>query len=190
MGDYLETIWRLIIEQLRGIYVSQIEFLFVVGALFVLVPGFVIMKIKGSISKRKLFALYFLFVYTGIMLLITVFRRKPGSRYGIETRLNFGYFGGWYGLKQTAYCVLNVFLFVPFGFLVKIYRWNDKLIKGIVMSTLISFLMSFGIETIQLITKTGTFEVTDLVTNISGGFIGAVIAAIFVFAMNKRKRET
>lgn len=188
MSYYLSVTWNLIIEQLRGIYVAQIELLFIAGAIVILIPGYVLMRTKGNITTNGIFTAYFLFVYLGIILLITVFRRQPGSKVGqIETHLNFGYLNGsWYSLKQAAYSILNVLLFVPFGFLTRVLRSYDRAIKGTFMCMLLSFILSFGIETIQLITGTGTFEVTDLVTNVSGGLLGAIIASLLLFIFDRR----
>ena len=188
MSYYFTVIWGLIIEQLRGIYVSQIELLFIVGALVILIPGYILMKKNGNITPRGLFTAYFLFIYVGIILLITIFRRQPGSKVGyIETHLNFGYLeGGWYSRKQTLYSILNVLLFVPFGFLTRVLRKEEDNVRNVIMCTLISFLLSFGIEITQLITGTGSFEVTDLVTNLGGGFIGATIASLLLFILDRR----
>ena len=38
-----------------------------------------------------------------------------------------------------------------------------------------SFLTSFTIETLQLITGRGYFELTDMITNVSGGLLGVLI---------------
>lgn len=188
---YYQVAKGLIIEQLRGIYVSQVQLLFIVGALVILVPGFVFRRVKGGLSKRGIITTYFIFVYVGIILLITVFRREAGTRSGkVETHLNFGNIkGNWYNLRQSAYCALNVLMFVPFGFLVRILRWDDRAAKGAIMTTFISFMLSSGVEVIQLLSKTGTFEVTDLVTNTSGGFIGAVLGCLIVFCIGKRKKH-
>lgn len=75
--------------------------------------------------------------------------------------------------------VLNVFMFVPFGFLLSLRR-NKKLVNIIFYS----FLFSLFIETIQLLyVWSGSiayriFDVTDLITNTFGGCIGVVIYLI------------
>lgn len=50
----------------------------------------------------------------------------------------------------------------------------------IIKCTGISFLLSFLIETTQLITCRGTFQISDLVYNTLGGFIGSVIYIKFI----------
>lgn len=50
----------------------------------------------------------------------------------------------------------------------------------IIKCTGIAFLLSFLIETTQLITCRGTFQISDLVYNTLGGFIGSVIYIKFI----------
>ena len=57
------------------------------------------------------------------------------------------------------------------------------------MTVLTGFLTSFTIEFFQLTTKRGIFEVTDLVTNVSGTAIGAITAAIFIGIAAGRKQD-
>ena len=59
----------------------------------------------------------------------------------------------------------------------------------------ICFLFSLCIETLQLITKVGVFDVDDLMMNTVGGLIGWIIYCIIRFiyhkwkAKNKKKEE-
>lgn len=75
--------------------------------------------------------------------------------------------------------VLNVFMFVPFGFLLSLRR-NKKLVNIIFYS----FFFSLFIEIIQLLyVWSGSiayriFDVTDLITNTFGGGIGVIIYLI------------
>ncbi|MDE7309526.1 MAG: VanZ family protein [Lachnospiraceae bacterium] len=72
----------------------------------------------------------------------------------------------------------NVIMFIPFGILVPICFQK---IRGILKITLISFLASLFIETTQLYTHTGLFELVDLLNNTLGGIIGYLIYKIFYF---------
>lgn len=72
--------------------------------------------------------------------------------------------------------VLNVIMLMPFGFLYPLIK-N----KGIVMTVLLSFLFSLTIECTQLLSiywdslYVRSFDVTDLITNTIGGFVGYII---------------
>ena len=61
---------------------------------------------------------------------------------------------------------LNVLLFIPFGFLLRLPPWK---------SLMIGFLFSLAIEIAQLISGLGMFETDDLLTNTLGTWIGTVI---------------
>jgi glycopeptide antibiotics resistance protein len=64
---------------------------------------------------------------------------------------------------------LNVLLFMPLGYLIplsfsKVDRWWQVLLIG--------FLFSLLIETVQLITRLGWFDASDLLHNTLGALIG------------------
>lgn len=77
------------------------------------------------------------------------------------------------GHGSTYYLVegiLNVLLYVPFGFML---RANFKK-KRLCQIVLIGCLLSFSIETIQLIFCIGVFETDDIINNTLGTLLGGV----------------
>lgn len=77
----------------------------------------------------------------------------------------------------------NVIVFMPFGFLVPVlYREQRRDVKfsghyfrsGLFV-TWLGFLFSLGIETVQLMTKVGCFDVDDLFLNTLGVVLGYII---------------
>ena len=77
----------------------------------------------------------------------------------------------------------NVAAFMPFGFLVPVlYReqrkeatHNGHYFRSFLFVTVLGFLLSLGVETIQLVTKVGCFDVDDLMLNTSGVVLGYLI---------------
>lgn len=69
----------------------------------------------------------------------------------------------------------NVFAFSPFGFMIPII---SKRAKGVIAAVFSTFLFSLLIETCQLITKVGVFDVDDLLLNTTGGLIGYLVYRI------------
>lgn len=66
----------------------------------------------------------------------------------------------------------NFLVFSPVGFLIPIWRkWRTKT-TGCLRIIIYSFLFSLCIETLQLITRVGVFDVDDLFMNTVGGLIG------------------
>lgn len=75
--------------------------------------------------------------------------------------------------------LINVLAFVPIGFLMTgclfaEKRMNFRRIIGIV--SLIVFLLSLSIESLQWILRVGLFELTDIVLNTLGAIVGSAIA--------------
>jgi len=79
--------------------------------------------------------------------------------------------------------VLNVIMTIPFGFLFPlIKKENSKFLK----SVLYCFLLSLIIELLQpLINGFRSADITDLITNVTGGIIGYIFYLIFRPLTNK-----
>lgn len=77
----------------------------------------------------------------------------------------------------------NVAAFMPFGFLVPVmYREQRKDIvyhghyfRSLLFVTMLGFSFSLGVETVQLVTKVGCFDVDDLFLNTVGVILGYII---------------
>lgn len=69
----------------------------------------------------------------------------------------------------------NVIGFIPFGFILPVIsrRWRSGSL--IVLS---GFCLSFCVETIQLVTKVGCFDVDDLILNTAGAAAGYLLFAV------------
>lgn len=81
----------------------------------------------------------------------------------------------------------NVIGFVPFGLILPVVSRNAR---GFFFITFSGFALSLMVETIQLITKRGTFDVDDLVMNTLGTAMGYVIFAVSYLLYYKwRKRK-
>lgn len=83
--------------------------------------------------------------------------------------------------RNRVELISNVVVFVPFGFFLSESLSSLKRLgvwRQIGYVTLASFLLSLCIESMQLFFRVGFFEVTDLVLNTVGGFVGAGVALV------------
>lgn len=81
----------------------------------------------------------------------------------------------------------NVVGFVPFGLVLPIISRNSR---GFFFLTFSGFTLSLLVETVQLITKLGSFDVDDLLMNTLGTAIGyAIFAVCHLIYEKKRKRR-
>lgn len=79
----------------------------------------------------------------------------------------------------------NVVCFMPFGFILPLIsrrggKWYNTF--------LLSFLLSLGIETVQLVFKVGSFDVDDMFLNTMGGVIGYICVALFRYVRRKWRK--
>lgn len=90
---------------------------------------------------------------------------------------NIGYKAVWINLAG------NVVAFIPFGLFIgpvfarKLNLWQK---------VLLSFDFAMIVETIQLATRVGSFDVDDLMLNTVGGLIGALLYIAFLAIERKR----
>ena len=72
--------------------------------------------------------------------------------------------------------ILNVIMTIPFGFLFPLVHHKSGLLKTVFYT----FLLSLSIEIIQpLISGVRSSDITDIITNVIGGFIGYIFYLIF-----------
>ncbi len=78
----------------------------------------------------------------------------------------------------------NIVAFMPFGFLLPLVS-ERKTLAG--KATFATFLLSLSAEVLQLLSRTGAFDVDDLVLNTIGGFFGYLCYAILFGRRRKGK---
>ena len=120
-------------------------------------------------------------VYLSVVFYFTIVSRESSGEYKLELQpfktiidfINVDYDShGRYILREV---LVNIGLLMPFGFLLghpSFLPGTGIRLREVVF---LGFLTSLMIETLQLITKTGTFEVDDLIYNTLGCAIGYLI---------------
>lgn len=152
---------------------------------------------KGMEKKMATVALWIiLLVYLSVVFYFTIIGREPSDEYKMELMpfktiidfFNVGYDGhGRYILCQV---LSNILLLMPVGFILGFHStWlkNDVCIRKVI---LIGFLTSLSIENLQLISKTGTFEVDDLIYNTLGCTIGYFVCTGILSVCLQRENKT
>lgn len=142
-----------------------------------IVAGIVVAIVLSAVNDRRLkhsgrpipvASVTCYFMYLVIMLFITFLSRESGSRKGIDLQ----FLSTWgINARNKAFVVENVLLFIPYGF---VCAWAVKSARKFLVCTLYGFLTSLAIETMQLITQRGFFQIDDIVTNTLGAVIGFI----------------
>lgn len=122
-------------------------------------------------------------IYLALIILITLLSRESGSRKGADLEL----FSSWgINARNNAYVVENVLLFIPFGFLSCL---AIPKLRRLYRCTLFGGAVSLAIETIQLLTGRGFFQLDDILTNIIGAVLGSS-AFLIVKAIKKSVKSS
>ena len=90
-------------------------------------------------------------------------------------------------LQPLNHMLLNVAMFVPFGFLLplicpeKLSRWSYALMMGLMFTTLIEFT--------QMMLRLGQADLTDIVTNVLGALIGYLFYRLYARIRGNREAD-
>ena len=112
-------------------------------------------------------------IYLSLMLIITFLSRESGGSEGLDLEL----FSTW-GIndRNNAFVIENVLLFVPYGFLGCLAcRHYRHFLRCLALGAA----TSLCIETMQLITGRGIFQIDDILTNALGAVIGFLLYRLF-----------
>ena len=158
---------------------------------FLALTVFLLIRKKGSMYGAIVLGIT---VFVGLLLLDSAvaarfFRIHPhasGTVFSINwDRLLTGSY------RHRVELISNAVVFIPFGFFLSesLSSWKQlRVWRQIGYVTLASFILSLCIECLQLVFRVGFFEVTDLVMNTVGGFVGVgvALAGRKVFGVNKK----
>ncbi len=143
-----------------------------IGTVLYLIIWFVCGKCRKKECRFSFIGLLF-WIYISILLVITFFSREAGTDTRIDLQI-----GSSFGIntRNDAYIIENILLFIPYGFLFPL-AW--KKCKGILPNLFIGFITSLLIETLQLASGRGIFQIDDMITNTLGALIGYLLFWMF-----------
>ena len=124
-------------------------------------------------------------LYLSYLISLTLSGRDAGSR---TNKINLEIFGTWSpNGSLSTHALENVLLFVPFGILVPL---TGRFFKRWWNLVLMAFMTSLFIETMQLATARGFFEIDDILLNSFGAIIGYGVFWIFYHSYIAFKHES
>ena len=123
------------------------------------------------------------FTYLAVVMAITFFSRESGSRQGLDLE-----FLSTWGIndRNNAFVVENVLLFVPYGILCPM---AFRPVRKFWSCLLAGSLTSLFVESLQLFSRRGYFQIDDILTNILGTVAGYLLYFIFVKSPAKLRKN-
>ena len=134
------------------------------------------MKGRKNLILGSLLIAYILF-----LLYFAVISREPADNYAARLKVFWGYFHPSGNGYRDVW--LNLLCYIPIGVLVSLIVKEYKIGKAMLVGIFISMIIEFS----QLIWKRGYFDVDDLLNNVVGAFIGALLV---VLAMRIQKKAS
>lgn len=150
-----------------------------------------VMKGKRTLSKKKLCWGIIFVCYMVVVLGATLLSRGNFYQNRKIVPLLYSYKEAWvsFSVKEWRNIILNILMFVPFGFLIPI---GIKRFRIFWKTYLLGFLFTLGIELVQLLLNMGIFECDDILNNVLGTMIGYgffVICKFLVALIRKRSKS-
>lgn len=141
-----------------------------------------------KIDKLQRNAAIILSLYVVILLYFTVLGRYSHEEY--ENRIYFYYsyrrLIEHYDSQSMRQILLNIAMLIPVGFLMPMtINFKGKYLKTIG----ISLLLIIVIELLQMLTKTGSCEVDDIINNLLGALLGMALYHMVFKLFKKHKPE-
>lgn len=166
------------------IFVNRIIISVIAFAVFCAVSIFLYKKHK--FNKLQCGAAILLSLYIVVLLYFTVTGRYSHEEY--EYKINFFTSYRWFfehnGEQVLRQLLINLVMLMPVGFLLPAVI-NAK--HKYLITLALSLLLTVFIETMQLITKCGAFEVDDIINNFVGAVLGMLIYMLFSRIIQNRK---
>jgi|GEM_PF-1829807 len=162
---------------------------------------------------RKLLLAPVALIYVAGLLYVTLLSREPGSAttvivkdltgYRDSFEFDLGFIGFLRLLKNKQIgagldtvhvssivsleeIILNILLFVPFGYLMPTIFKHARLIA---VTSVWGFVVSLGIETTQLFTGLGIFDIDDLINNTLGTVCGYILFTFFLRPFLRTRKQ-
>lgn len=82
----------------------------------------------------------------------------------------------------------NIALFIPFGIFLLLMSHKKQI--SFISVFILSFGLSLGLECAQLIFLIGTFDVDDLILNVSGAMLGFIILKVIIMGVGYKSKVT
>lgn len=161
--------------------------LIIIGLSVLIMISLVIPRLSTDIIQKNIYKTrclrILLVLYIGWIFLIAILIRESA----VTSRLQLQLFHGLHGYESLsqglAGGIANIIFFLPVGI---IFSFQAKPKHRLIRCSLLGFIISFFIETIQLIFKIGVFDIDDLFFNTIGALLGGVLVWICFLAFRNK----
>lgn len=151
---------------------------------FLVLSGWNARRREGQKEEIPVVVWTLFFTYLAMILMITFWSRESGYQKNLDLKL----FSTWgINRRNNAYVIENVLLFVPYGILCPLaFRYAEKFRRCLMVGAL----TSVSIESLQLVTGRGFFQIDDILTNILGTVAGYLVWFLFWRVCRKWKKAS
>ena len=163
----------------------------VTSAVFIggILLGYKFYKKRGgrhTFTKKQFTAFFLLTAWLIVVIGFTMLSRGANFQGWMNLRLFSDYVNAWnnWSLSEFQLIVFNMLMFVPLGFLLPLL---GKRLRRFAPVLFASFFVTVCLETVQMLTGKGVFELDDILHNIIGSIAGYLLMAAILSCIGQKK---
>ena len=187
----LKNVFYMVLDGLPLLLIAAVLVLSVYAAGYLLIYRG-LMKGTKRLKFSKVLWVLLLVGYLGVLALVTVLRPGEGGWHMRKIYpLFYSYKSAWLSFNALEWrnLILNIAMFVPFGFLLPM---AFGFFRTFWKTYLAGFIVTLGIEMLQLVFRMGVVECDDILNNFLGAMIGYglyAVVCLIVDLIKKRKHS-
>lgn len=141
---------------------------------------------ERKLNYQKFISAILLLGWFAVVLALTTFSRGANFERWFNFKLFSGYVSAWnqWSLSEWQLIIFNMLMFAPLGPLLPLL---SKRTRRFGPAVCVSLLVTTGIETLQVVTRRGIFELDDIFHNTLGGIAGFLIMIAILDSLEIRK---
>lgn len=167
-----------------GIILYVVSGLYSIG--YWIYRGFCILNEKNKIQWG---AFLTLFAYVFAVLYITLFMRVDGADINVQMHI-FNWLNSMGDMNKSSsfqHMLLNFCMFLPIGAIFPFITENKERVFGSTIS--FGILVSFLIETSQLLLRSGVCDIDDIISNTLGTVAGVFVVTIYTIQKDRNRNS-
>jgi len=181
----------MILEEIIRLIRNNIYLLIILVTIIIMIIYLILhKKLRNSkiISEKQMILFTLLLGYIFIIIILTILSRSIGYYDSVNLSLFRSYRLAWYNynISNWLHIILNIVMLIPFGILLPLCNYKFYKLKWTVLT---GFAFVLLIETLQLITNRGVFDIDDIFNNMIGVLIGYGIVLGIITLIKKQKKE-
>ncbi|WP_078551637.1 VanZ family protein [Bacillus alkalicellulosilyticus] len=139
-----------------------------------------------AVTKIQFVTIFLLLGWFVVVMVLTFFSRGENFEGWVNFQLFSGYVNAWnqWSLSEWQLIIFNMLMFAPLGFLLPLLSQKTRRFLPVFI---LSLLVTLGVESFQMVSRRGIFELDDILHNTLGSISGFLLMSLILDSVERRK---